>query len=97
MAKKYDEPGKLPEEERNSMPDPEELVDFTAPLLAADGSDTPIVVGVNGELIRIRRGEPVKIKRKFLWALENAQKQEIAAIRAMREAEASSRKALADM
>lgn len=97
MANKYDEAEKTPASELNAMPDPEELVPYTAPLLSADGTDTPIVVGVNGDLIRIRRGETVMIKRKFLWVLENAQQQEIAAIRAMREAEASSRKALADM
>ena len=56
----------------------EELVEYTAPLLPI-GEKQEIFAGVNGETVRIRRGAPVKIKRKFLEVLQNAQEQELAA------------------
>ena len=57
-------------------PDPEELVEYMAPLLGA-GERQDLFVGCNGETIRIRRGEPLKIKRKFLEVLEHARQQEL--------------------
>lgn len=74
----------------------EELVEYTAPLMGhTDSRD--IIVGVNGEIIRIMRGETVKIKRKFLLVLQNAEKQEMEAYKAQMAAQKSSAKALADM
>lgn len=76
----------------------EELVEYTAPLMGRTGDESmDIVVGVNGETIRIMRGETVKIKRKFLLVLQNAEEQELAAYRTMNAAQKASRKALADM
>ena len=49
----------------------EEPVEYTAPLLGPEkGQD--IVVGVNGKIIRIKRGETVRIQRKFLEVLQHA-------------------------
>lgn len=36
----------------------------------------PLFVGVNGETIAIKRGEKVKIKRKFLEVIENSERQD---------------------
>ena len=57
-----------------AAPDMEELVEFTAPLLGAEGH-RDIFVAVNGESLRIKRGVPVMIRRKFLEAIENARQQ----------------------
>ena len=46
-----------------------------------------VIVGVNGEIIRIKRGETVQIKRKFVNALNNAAKQQVAAYKAAAEAQ----------
>ena len=75
--------------------DPEEIVEYIAPLTTPDAK--PIFVGVNGETIRIQRGVPVKIKRKFYEALMHAQEQELAAFVAQRQAQEASAKPLADM
>jgi len=72
----------------------EEYVDFMIPL----GADsTPVFIGVNGENVRVRPGEQVSIKRKFVEAYNNSVKQTQAAYKAQRAAEAASRKALADL
>lgn len=55
----------------------EELVDYTAPLFG-DANTRDIFVAVNGESILIKRGEPVKIKRKFLEVIQNAEAQNLA-------------------
>lgn len=64
----------------------EELVEYTAPYNADLSDATPVFVAVNGETLRIRRGETVSIKRKFLEALRCASEQERAAIRYQRQA-----------
>lgn len=56
----------------------EELVEYTAPLMPWR-TDREILVAVNGETIRIKRGVTVRIKRKFLEVLEHAAAQERAA------------------
>ncbi len=61
--------------------DPEALVEFMLPLPGA-GERQDLFVGCNGETIRIRRGESVKIKRKFLEVLEHTRQQEMADYRA---------------
>lgn len=83
--------------EAKKVTDPnEELVEYTAPLMGRTDS-RDIVVGVNGEFIRILRGETVQIKRKFLLVLQNAEKQEMEAYKAQMAAQKASAKALADM
>lgn len=70
----------------------EEMVDYTAPMLGPEkGQD--IVVGVNGRIIRIQRGQTVHIARKFVEVLQNAQRQEYAAYLAMEEARKQSARA----
>lgn len=60
--------------EKNTLPDPEELVDYTAPLFGGNTRD--IFASVNGETVQIKRGVPVKLKRKFLEVIQNAERQE---------------------
>lgn len=74
----------------------EELVPYTAPLLP-HLKKRDILVGVNGELIRIKRGEPVQIKRKHFNAIQNAAAQEFAALEAREEIKKQGEKALASM
>ena len=62
--------------------DPEELVDYTAPLLPGKTKQEVVVV-VNGNRLSIKRGIPVKIKRMYKEALDNAARQEYAAYQAM--------------
>ena len=67
----------------NKKQDPnEELVDYMAPLMGS-ATRKEVVVGVNGELIRIKRGVRVKIKKKFYRVLQQAAYQELAAYRTM--------------
>ena len=63
-------------------PDGDEYVDYTAPLLPCK-RQKDIFGAVNGEAFRVKRGVPVKIKRKFLEALNNAAKQQYAAYQTM--------------
>ncbi len=84
------------EEKKTGVPDPEEMVEYTAPMLYADRA-RDILAAVNGETIRIRRGVPVRIKRKFVEVLENARAQEDAAYAMMQKAQRNGTKALADM
>ena len=74
------------ESKQNKVRPGEELVEYTAPLLPGMGTQD-VIVGVNGEMIRIKRGETVKIKRKFVNALNNAAKQQVAAYKAAAEAQ----------
>ena len=62
----------------------EELVDYTAPL-DPRGEFRDLVVGVNGEFIRIQRGASVRIKRKFLEAIYNAELQQAEAAKVREE------------
>lgn len=76
-------------EKTNSKPvarDGDKLVSFTAPLLPGQERQD-IVVGVNGEIIRIRRGEPVTIKARFVWVLEDAARQQVEAHKAANRAQ----------
>lgn len=76
--------------------DPEQIVTYTAPILYSD-RDRDIVVGVNGELIRIKRGVPVEIKRKFLEVILASERQKNAAWQAMEQARKASAKALTNL
>lgn len=74
----------------------DELVEYVAPLLGAPNKKD-IVVSVNGETIRIKRGVPVQIKRKFLKVLQQAADQEMAAYLTMEQAQRQGQKAMASM
>lgn len=65
--------------------DPEELVDYSAPIIPGENRQD-IFVAVNGESLVIKRGVNVKIKRKFYEVLMNAQAQEMSAYKAMENA-----------
>ncbi len=54
--------------------DPEELVDFTAPY-DPTGAARDILLAVNGESVRVKRGETVKLRRKFVQVWDNANAQ----------------------
>ena len=74
----------------------DELVEYTAPLLGVPNKKD-IIVGVNGETLRLKRGVPVKIKRKFLKVLQQAADQEIAAYKTMEQAQQQAHKAMAQL
>ncbi len=79
----------------NKKQDPnEELVDYMAPLMGS-ATRKEVVVGVNGELIRIKRGVRVKIKKKFYRVLQQAADQELAAYRTMERAQEQGKRAVA--
>lgn len=79
----------------NKKQDPnEELVDYMAPLMGS-ATRKEVVVGVNGELIRIKRGVRVKIKKKFYRVLQRAADQELAAYRTMERAQEQGKRAVA--
>lgn len=72
----------------------EEYVDFQIPY---NGESKPVMIGVNGEFIRVLPGETVSVKRKFVEAYNNAMKQERAAWDARIKAQNKAKKALADL
>ena len=74
----------------------EELVDYMAPLMGS-ATRKDVVVGVNGELIRIKRGVRVKIKKKFYRVLQQAADQELAAYRTMERAQEQGKRAVAQL
>lgn len=69
-----------------SGPDPEELVDLSVPL-DPKGELRDLVLGVNGELIRVKRGCTVKVKRKFVEVYQNSVAQNMAAVAAKEKAQ----------
>lgn len=76
--------------------DPDELVDYMAPLLPGT-RQKDIFGAVNGETFCVKRGVPVKIKRKFLAALMNAQAQQYAAYMSMEQIKKQGEKPAAEM
>ena len=76
--------------------DPNELVDYTAPLQPG-AKQKDVVSVVNGEQVVIKRGIPVKIKRKHYDNLMNAQMQQVAAYRAMVDIQKKGEKPAAEM
>ena len=71
----------------------EEFVDFLIPRVTPD--DRGVVIGVNGEFIRVQPGERVRVRRKFAEAWANAQTQEAQAWEGRVQAMNASRRALA--
>jgi len=74
----------------------EELVEYMAPLLGMD-SPREVLCAVNGETIRIQRGAAVRIKRKFVKALQNAEEQEREVWRTVSAAQRAAERPLAEM
>ncbi len=77
-------------------PDPEELVDFTAPY-DPTGEKRDIFLAVNGETVRVKRGETVQIKRKFVEAWNNSLAQTNEARRAKEKAQDQAKTPLLNM
>lgn len=75
--------------------DDEELVSYTAPLLPGGGRQD-ITVAVNGELIQLKRGVTVEIKRKFWKVLQDADRQAAAAYQYQDQAQEAGRRAIAN-
>ena len=73
----------------------EAYVDFVIPRGGID--ERAVLIGVNGEFVRVRPGETVRVKRKFVEAWEHAQAQEREAWRTQVKAQEASRKALAEL
>lgn len=73
----------------------EELISFTLPFTGENAE--PLFVGVNGENIRIRPGEPVMIKRKFADAISLANRQRLEAWRMQQAEQERGRKALSEL
>ena len=63
-------------------PSGDDYVDYMAPLLPGK-VQKDIFCAVNGETVLIKRGVPVKVKRKFEEALNNAAAQQYAAYQTM--------------
>lgn len=64
-----------------------ELVSYKAPLLGGNKRD--VVVSINGETYRIKRGETVKIPRNFVQVLQQADRQEVEAYRNRQKAQST--------
>ena len=85
---------KEPEAPAEAIDRGEEYVDYLIPMSA---DNAPVLIGVNGQTIRVRPGEPVRIKRKFVEAYEHSVAQQAAAWKAQIAAQNASNKALADL
>lgn len=90
MAKATEKPA-----EETTVNPGDELVDFIIP--RSGPSDKAELIGVNGEFIRVRPGERVRVKRKFAEAWENSQAAMREAWDAQTIAQNASKKALADL
>jgi len=73
----------------------EEYVEFMVPMTGPDAK--PVLIGVNGEFIRIRPGEQVSVKRKFVEAYMNSRKQEREAWQTQVRAQKASQRALTEL
>lgn len=92
-----DPKAETPENVAQTARDPnEELVEYMAPLLGMD-SPRDVLCAVNGETIRIQRGVTVRIKRKFVKALRDADEQERVVWQTVNAAQRAAEKPLAEM
>ena len=74
----------------------EEYVEVTVPY-GADLNAQPIFLAVNGETVRVQRGETVSIKRKFAEVLKASIAQELASRRYQMEAQKAALRASANL
>lgn len=91
--------GRTPEEEakrKEAIAKGEELVEVQ---LFKDGGkyQDDVFVSVNGENVVIKRGEKVKIKRKFAEVLENSMRQDVLVADMIAKAKEQSKKSTADL
>ena len=75
---------KAAEAKAEKVLDPEELVDYEAPLLPGKTKQEVVVI-VNGERLAIKRGVRVQIKLKYRETLDAAARQQYAAYQLMNE------------
>lgn len=68
------------EESAETVPDPEELVDFYRPPLPYEDANQDMILGINGETIGYKRGNHVKMKRKFVKLVEQNEQEQLAAM-----------------
>ena len=73
----------------------EEYVDFMIPRTSPE--DRPVLIGCNGEFIRVKPGETVTVRRKFVEVWMNAQTQKREAWKTQDAAQKASKKALAEL
>ena len=73
----------------------EEYTELLIPRATMD--DRAVLIGVNGEFIRVKPGERVLVKRKFAEAWENSERQKRAAWETQRRAQNAGKKALAEL
>ena len=78
------------------LPDPNEEVEYYAPLLQGRNQKDIIVI-VNGDSLRLKRGMKHKIKRKFVEALDNANAQTMSIYNTIDETKRKGEKPLAEM
>ena len=95
--KELEAKAKAEAEAKAKAPDPNELVTYNAPFIPGSKTQKPVVAIVNGEMIRIKRGETVKIKRKFLEVLDNANAQTLAMYKAINDVKKAGEKPAAEM
>lgn len=74
----------------------DEEVDYVAPLLPGR-NQKDVVCLVNGTMLRVKRGVPVKIKRKYYEALMNAQTQQMSVLNVIDDTKKRGDKPIADM
>ena len=70
---------------------------YTDFLIPGAPDDRPVFLGVNGECIRVKPGEHVTVKRKFVEVWDAARAQEREARETCRRAQEASKKALANL
>ena len=73
----------------------EEYVELLIPRTGPD--DRPVLIGVNGDFIRVLPGAAVRVRRRFAEAWANAKAQDDAAWAARLRAMNAGRKALAEL
>lgn len=76
--------------------DPNEEVDYTAPLLPGRTQKDAVCI-VNGVMLQVKRGVSVKIKRKYKEAFDNANAQTMSIYNTIDETKKRGEKPLADM
>ena len=76
--------------------DMEEEVDYFAPLLPGR-TQKDVVCIVNGTMLRVKRGVPVKIKRKYKEAFDNANAQTMSIYNMIDETKKRGEKPIAEM
>ncbi len=86
---------KAKEETAEAVGRGEEYVAFLIPSVSP--KDRAVLIGVNGEFIRVRPGEQVRVRRKFAEVWANAQAQKREAWNTQTAAQAAAKKALAEL